>query len=110
MSNSFGIGLIGTSSGNLVERNIIGGNTIGVRLTAGATGNTVRLNDISGNPPIQVSATFGSTAGVDIQDLSPAGSNTYADNLCLTYSGAGTAPCPNVPGLFLLFYKRLFGP
>ena len=96
-NQTFGVGLFGTSSSNLIERNIIGGNTFGVQVRPTATGNIVRLNNISGNPAIQVSATFGSAAGVDIRDLSPAGSNTFEDNICLTYVGStAPAPCPHV--------------
>ena len=95
LSNSFGVGLVGNSSGNLIERNTIGGNTNGVRVLATASGNTIQRNIISGNPPIQVSTTFGASVGVDIQDLSPPGANIFEDNRCLTYAGGGPPPCPN---------------
>jgi len=96
VSNSFGVGLVGTSSGNLIEKNTAVGNMSGVRVFPLAGGNTIRLNIFAGNPAIQVSTTFGSTVGADVVDLSPAGSNSFADNRCLTYSGAGPSPCPNV--------------
>ena len=103
----FGVGLEGTSSGNQIERNDMGGNANGVFVVdATATGNVVRRNRIFGNPSAQVSVAFPSTGtiftsadeqGFDIQDTSPAGANTFEDNLCLTYSGAASpAPCPNV--------------
>jgi len=96
VSNSFGVGLVGTSSGNLIEKNTAVGNMSGVRVFPLAGGNTIRLNIFAGNPAIQVSTTFGSTVGADVVDLSPAGSNSFADNRCLTYSGAGPSPCPSV--------------
>lgn len=95
-NNDFGVGLVGTSSGNLIEENTMAGNTNGVLVQPGAADNIVRRNIIVGNPPVQVSATFGDFGGVDIQDLAPAGANTFEDNLCVTYSGASAAPCPNL--------------
>ena len=92
--NNFGVGLIGTSKDNLVEKNKIGGNLNGVLITATTQGgNVIRRNLIAGNPP----ATFASSSGADIQDLSAAGANIFEDNRCLTYSGQTTpAPCPNI--------------
>jgi parallel beta-helix repeat protein len=98
-NNDFGIGLVGTSSGNLIEENVIGGNTNGVLIQAGASGNLIRRNTIVGNPPAQVSAVFGAAIGADVTNQSPAGSNTFDDNLCLTYSGPAPAPCPNIPNV-----------
>jgi parallel beta-helix repeat protein len=103
----FGVGLEGTSSGNRIEGNEMDGNANGVFVVdSTATGNVIRHNTILGNPPAQVRAAFPSTGpiftpadeqGFDIQDTSPAGANTFQDNLCLTYSGAASpAPCPNV--------------
>lgn len=103
----FGLGLEGTSSGNRIEGNNMGGNANGVFVVdSTATGNVIRHNTILGNPPAQVSVAFPSTGaiftsayeqGFDIQDTSLAGANTFEDNLCLTYSGAASpAPCPNV--------------
>jgi parallel beta-helix repeat protein len=97
-NNDFGVGLVGNSSGNLLRENAIGGNTNGILIQAAASGNIIRRNIIAGNPPVQVSATFGATIGFDIRDSSPAGANTFDENLCLTYSGAtAPAPCPNIP-------------
>jgi hypothetical protein len=97
VSNSFGVGLVGTSSGNLIEKNTAVGNMSGVRVFPLAGGNTIRLNIFAGNPAIQVSTTFGSTVGADVVDLSPAGSNSFADNRCLTYAGQATpSPCPSI--------------
>jgi hypothetical protein len=80
-----------------LKKNRIGGNLNGVLI--GATtqgGNVIRRNIIAGNPPVQVSNEFGASIGADIQDLSAAGTNTFEDNRCLTYVGAGPSPCPNV--------------
>lgn len=96
VSNNFGLGLIGTSSDNLVEENKIGGNFNGIRIGAATKGgNIFRRNVIVGNPPVQISKEFGASVGADIQDLSnPAlGTNVFEDNRCLTYSGAGPSPC-----------------
>ncbi len=96
-NNDFGVGLLGTSSGNVIEENSIVGNTNGILLQPGVSGNLVRRNIITGNPPVQLTATFGTFGGVDIQNESPAGANTFDENLCVSYSGAGPAPCPNIP-------------
>ena len=96
-SNNFGVGLVGTSKDNLVERNKIGGNLNGVYVASTTQGgNVIRRNIIAGNPPVQVSATFGASIGADIRDLSSPGANTFEDNRCLTYLGAGPSPCPNL--------------
>ena len=96
-SNNFGVGLVGTSKDNLVERNKIGGNLNGVYISSTTQGgNVIRGNTIAGNPPVQVSATFGASIGADIRDLSSPGANTFEDNRCLTYLGAGPSPCPNL--------------
>ena len=97
LSNSFGVGLVGDSSGNLIERNTIGGNTNGVRVVSSASDNTIQRNIISGNPPIQVSTTFGASVGADIRDMSSPGANVFEDNRCLTYMGLmAPAPCPSI--------------
>jgi hypothetical protein len=99
VSNNFGVGLIGTSSDNLVEDNKIGGNFNGLYIGSGTKGgNVIRRNIIVGNPPVQISTEFGASVGVDIQDLSnPAlGANIFEDNRCLTYTGSmEPAPCLN---------------
>src|SRR5262245_57283385 len=48
-NNDFGVGLVGTSSGNLIEHNSIGGNSNGVLIAATAAGNVIRSNIIAGN-------------------------------------------------------------
>jgi hypothetical protein len=96
-SNNFGVGLVGTSKDNIIEKNKIGGNLNGVLiLSTTQGGNVIRRNIIAGNPPVQVSKEFGASIGADIQDLSAPGTNTFEDNRCLTYVGAGPSPCPNV--------------
>jgi parallel beta-helix repeat protein len=99
-SNNFGVGLVGASKDNLIERNNIGGNLNGVYI-ASAAGNIIRRNIIAGNPPVEISHTFGKVIGADIQDTSPAGTdNTFDENHCLTYAGkADPAPCPNLSEL-----------
>jgi len=98
ISNNFGVGLVGISQDNLIEKNTIGGNLNGVFIASTTLGgNVFRRNIIAGNPPVQVSNEFPSI-GADIQDLSnlALGANIFEDNHCLTYSGAGPSPCPNV--------------
>ena len=101
-SNDFGVGLIGNSSGNIIEDNSIGGNVSGVLIQANAVDNVFRRNVIVGNPPSQLSRTFGALIGADVKDESVApgsGSrNVFERNWCLTYLGPGPAPCPNLPG------------
>jgi parallel beta-helix repeat protein len=101
-SNDFGVGLLGNSSGNVIEDNSIGGNTNGLLIQANTVDNVIRRNVITGNPPSQLSRTFGPLIGFDIKDESAvAGSgsrNTIERNWCVTSSGPGPAPCPNLPG------------
>ncbi len=98
VSNNFGLGLFGTSSDNLIERNRMGGNLNGLILGGSkVAGNVIRRNVIVGNPPVQVSREFGASTGVDIQDHSNMGANTFEDNRCLEYTGAlDPKPCPNI--------------
>ena len=96
-SDNFGVGLAGTSKGNLIEKNKIGGNVNGVYIGASTQGgNVIRRNIIAGNPPVYISTIFGALVGADIQDLSPAGANSFEENYCATYSGASPSPCPNL--------------
>jgi hypothetical protein len=97
-SNNFGVGLVGTSKDNLIEKNKIGGNLNGVLIAAPTQGgNVIRGNIIAGNPPVQVSKEFGASIGADIQDLSAPGTNTFEGNRCLTYAGSmQPAPCPSI--------------
>ena len=99
-SNNFGVGLVGTSKDNIIEKNKIGGNLNGVLIgPATLGGNVIRRNIIAGNPPVQVSKEFGASIGADIQDLSKPvmGTNIFEDNRCLTYAGLTIpAPCPQI--------------
>ena len=96
--NDFGIA-VALGNNNLIEKNTSVGNTTGIRIGAAVTGNVIIGNVVVGNPPIQVSNSFPATAALraDIRNLSPAGANTFEKNFCLTYVGAGPAPCPNFP-------------
>jgi hypothetical protein len=96
--NDFGVGLIQTSSNNVIEENGIGGNINGILLFPLTVGNLIRRNVITGNPPVQVDPTPVPAIGVDIRDFSPAGANTFEENLCISYQGAtAPPPCPNFP-------------
>ena len=97
-ANDFGVGLVGTSSNNIVEENNLGGNINGILLTQQTARNLIRRNVIAGNPPIQVSFTAGTSVGADIRDASAAGANTFRENWCITYEGATfPRPCPSFP-------------
>jgi hypothetical protein len=101
--NDFGVGLVGSSSGNIVEENGIGGNINGLALfPLGAltpTGNRIEKNVIVGNPPIEISADNPAInpVGSDVRDFSAPGSNTFKENLCMTYTGASPNPCTQLP-------------
>jgi parallel beta-helix repeat protein len=100
-NNDFGVGFVAGSSGNLIEENGVGGNTNGILLQTTAFGNVIRRNIIAGNPPGQVTRTFGATVGFDIRDDGAAGTgirNTFEQNVCITNSGPGPAPCPSLWG------------
>jgi Right handed beta helix region len=96
--NDFGVGLVGTSSGNIIEENGMGGNINGVFICPNARGNLIQKNLLAGNPPIQVSASPGvdpapDPVGADVRDFSPAGTNTFKENLCITYTGPTPSAC-----------------
>jgi hypothetical protein len=93
-NNDFGVGLIGTSSGNWIGHNSITGNSNGILIQPNASGNTIGGNIVAGNPPSQVSRTYG-PIGFDIKDEATANGarNTFEGNWCLTYSGPGPSPC-----------------
>ena len=100
-NNDFGVGLIGNSSGNLIEDNSIGGNGNGVLLQANTSGNLIRLNVMAGNPPSQFSKDYGASIGADVKDEATTNGarNTFDRNWCVTYLGPGPAPCTNMPRL-----------
>jgi Right handed beta helix region len=91
-ANDFGVGLVGNSSGNVIEENGIGGNINGILLIGTPNGNLIRKNVIVGNPPIQVGSP--PVTGFDIRNLST-GVNRFEENLCIT--STGNPPCPNLP-------------
>jgi hypothetical protein len=90
--NDFGVGLVGISSGNIIEENGIGGNISGILVAPTAVGNLIRKNVIVGNPPVQLGSP---PVGFDIRNLSPPGANRFEENLCIT--STGFPPCPNLP-------------
>ena len=92
-ADDFGIGLVGTPSGNVIEQNTVSGNTNGIYIAAGARDNLIRENVAIGNPAIQTASTPGSQA-FDIINLAPAGQTRFDRNFCVT---AQNAPCPEVP-------------
>jgi parallel beta-helix repeat protein len=77
----------------VIEDNTIVGNTNGIVLVDGVEGNIIRRNVVAGNPPVQVSASFPSDAGVDIKNLAAPDANTLRNNFCLT---SVNAPCPTL--------------
>jgi hypothetical protein len=97
--NDFGVGLVGTSSGNIIEENGFGGNINGVFVCPAAAGNLIKKNVIAGNPPNQVSADNPALdpVGADVRDFSPAGANRFEENLCITYTGPNPATCATLP-------------
>jgi parallel beta-helix repeat protein len=96
--NDFGVGLVGSSSDNVIESNSIGGNVNGILLFPATARNLIRRNLIAGNPPVQLSVTFGSPVGVDIRNLSTTGTNVFEENHCITSEGViAPDPCPNFP-------------
>jgi parallel beta-helix repeat protein len=78
---------------NVIEDNTLVGNTNGIVLVPGVEGNVIRHNIVAGNPPVQVSAAFPATDGVDIRNQATPGANTIDDNFCLTSINAA---CPAV--------------
>lgn len=90
-SDDFGIGLIGTSSGNVVEQNNVSGNTNGIYIASGAVDNVIRENVVLGNPAIQSARP--NVQAVDILNLAPEGRTTFERNVCVT---SLNAPCPTI--------------
>jgi parallel beta-helix repeat protein len=91
--DDFGIGLVGAATGNVVEENLVTGNTNGIYIAAAVGKNVVRANTVVGNPPIQVATTSPSVRALDIVNLAPATQTEFDRNRCLT---ALNAPCPAV--------------
>ncbi len=91
--DDFGIGVIGNASGNLVELNVVTGNTNGIYIGAAVGRNVVRNNTALGNPAIQVGATRAEVRALDIVNLSPPERTLFDRNRCVT---ALAAPCPAI--------------
>jgi len=78
---------------NVIEDNVLVGNTNGIVLVPGVEGNVIRHNTLVGNPPVQISVTFPTAGGVDIRNQATPGTNRIEDNVCLT---SVNAPCPAI--------------
>ena len=89
--DDFGIGVVGSASGNVLDENTVIGNTNGILLGSGSRDTKVRDNTVVGNPPIQVGNTRPDARAVDILNLSASGQTTFQDNVCVT---SVDAPCP----------------
>jgi len=93
---NFGVALLGTSRGNVIVDNVLTGNVNGVYLTVNTRENLVHRNVITGNPPIEIPRSAQEFQGFDIRNNAPEDTNTFLDNVCLSYSGAGRSPCPSL--------------
>jgi parallel beta-helix repeat protein len=91
--DDFGIGLVGTASGNVIEENLVTGNTNGIYIAAAVGKNVIRQNTVVGNPPIQVATTSPGARALDIVNLAPVTQSEFDRNRCIT---ALNAPCPAV--------------
>lgn len=91
-ADDFGIGVIGTAMGSVVELNTVTGNTNGILLTAGTRESVVRQNTVIGNPQINLGGSQPSVRAVDILNLAPAGAVTFERNRCKT---SVNGPCPS---------------
>ena len=87
--------MIGTATGNVVDENIVTGNTNGIMLAAGTRETIVRHNTVIGNPAIQTGSSLPAVQAVDILNLAPPGQTTFDRNVCVT---SVNAPCPFVTG------------
>ena len=91
---NFGIGLTSANANdNVVEDNIVLGNTNGIILVAGALRNTFRRNLVVGNPPTQLALDYPSANFADVRNLSGSDTNVFQANICLT---SVNAPCPAI--------------
>ena len=93
-ADDFGIGVIGSASGNVIDLNNITGNTNGIYLGTGTRQTMVRQNVVLGNPGIQVANSNPGARAVDILNLSADGQSTFERNTCIT---SVNAPCPAIP-------------
>jgi parallel beta-helix repeat protein len=84
--------VVGTGNGNVIEENLVAGNTNGIYLSANSRNTVVRQNTIVGNPAVQVGNSLPLSQAADILNLAPPGANTFDRNTCVT---AVNAPCPD---------------
>jgi parallel beta-helix repeat protein len=89
--DDFGIGLVGNANGNVVEENLVTGNTNGIYIAAAVGRNTIRQNTVVGNPAIQSIGTRPEVRALDIVNLSPPQQTVLERNKCVT---SLNAPCP----------------
>ena len=85
--------MIGNATGNVIELNLVTGNTNGIYVAAAVGSNVIRNNTAIGNPPIQVGNTRPEVRALDIVNLSPPNRTVFDRNKCLT---GLAAPCPAV--------------
>ena len=85
--------MVGTASGNMVDINVVTGNTNGIYIAATVGQNLVRDNTVVGNPPIQVGNTRPEVRALDIVNLSPPDRTIFQRNKCVTAVGAA---CPAI--------------
>ena len=83
--------MVGSGSGNVIEENMVSGNTQGIFIGAGARDTLVRSNTVIGNPGIQTGNSHRDARTADIVNLAPAGQTKFERNVCV--SGVN-APCP----------------
>jgi parallel beta-helix repeat protein len=89
---NFGIGLVAPGvNDNVIEDNVVLGNTNGITLVPGTLGNTFRRNLVVGNPPAQIGVDYASTSFYDVRNLSDSATNQFQANVCQT---SLNAPCP----------------
>ena len=96
-NNDFGLGLIGASSGNVIEHTACPGTRTASDYGAKHAATQSANNIVAGNPPSQLSRSYG-PIGFDIKDEAVANGarNTFEGNWCITYAGPGPAPCPGL--------------
>jgi nitrous oxidase accessory protein NosD len=92
-ADDFGIGAVGTASGNVIEENRVTGNTTGIFIAAGVRDAVVRDNFVLGTPAVQIANTRPDLPAADIRNLAAPREITFERNLCIT---AVNAPCETV--------------
>ena len=92
-ADDFGIGVLASASGNIIEENSVTGNTQGIFIGPATRDTLIRANMVIGNPAIQVGISHREARTADIVNLAPEGQTTFERNVCV--SGVN-APCPIV--------------